>query len=538
MTLPRRSWENDVNICMIGAGYVGLVSAACFSEFGWTVTCVDKDPQRLAELNAGKSPIYEPGLDDLIERNMQAGRLRLHRRARAGGREADIVFLAVGTPMRRGDGYADLSYVYAAVEEIAPHLEGFTVIVTKSTVPVGTSREIERRLRAARPDGDFAVCSNPEFLREGSAIQDFTHPDRVLVGTDDERAREVMGRLYKPLALRNAPVMFVGRESAELAKYAANAFLALKISFINEIADLCEEVGADVQEVASAIGKDRRIGDKFLHPGPGYGGSCFPKDVSALIRTAREDKSPVSIIEQVQRVNDERKIAMAQAHREGGRRSRARQDHRHPRRHLQAEHRRHARRAEPRHRADAAGARRHRARLRSAGPQARRGAAAGRRLVRQRAGGGERRRRARRRHRVERVPRPRPQGGQAQMRGDVLVDLRNVFSGRPGARRRPALLGRRPQAGSQRRRSPAGTARIVARPHDDLHARRPRVVRWGRKLGVQAHGALAHHCQAAPMRDGQLQRPQGPPQHDRSREHAGGVARAGHGEISAEAKHG
>jgi UDPglucose 6-dehydrogenase len=213
--------------------------------------------------------------------------------------------------MRRGDGHADLSYVFGAVEDLAPHLDHFTVIVTKSTVPVGTSREIERRLRALRPDGDFAICSNPEFLREGSAIQDFMHPDRVLVGVDDDRARELMGRLYKPLALRNAPVMFVGRESAELAKYAANAFLALKISFINEIADLCEGLGADVQEVASAIGKDRRIGDKFLHPGPGYGGSCFPKDVSALIRTAREAKSPISIVEQVQRVNDERKIAMA-----------------------------------------------------------------------------------------------------------------------------------------------------------------------------------------------------------------------------------
>ena len=300
-----------MNICMIGAGYVGLVSAACFSEFGWTVTCVDKDPRRLAELKDGKSPIYEPGLDDLLQRNMQAGRLLFTDDLGPAAKDADVILLAVGTPMRRGDGYADLSYVYAAVEELAPHLKGFTVIVTKSTVPVGTSREIERRLRAARPDADFAVCSNPEFLREGSAIQDFMHPDRVLVGTDDERARELMGRLYKPLALRNAPVIFVGRESAELAKYAANAFLALKISFINEIADLCEQVGADVQEVASSIGKDRRIGDKFLHPGPGYGGSCFPKDVSALIRTARENKSPVSIIEQVQRVNDERKIAMA-----------------------------------------------------------------------------------------------------------------------------------------------------------------------------------------------------------------------------------
>jgi UDPglucose 6-dehydrogenase len=226
-------------------------------------------------------------------------------------READLVFLAVGTPMRRGDGYADLSYIYQAVEEIAPNLSGFTVITTKSTVPVGTSREIERRMRKLRPDADFAVCSNPEFLREGSAIQDFTHPDRVLVGVDDDRARDVMERLYEPLRLRNAPVMFVSRESAELAKYAANAFLAMKISFINEIADLCEEIGANVQQVAHAIGSDRRIGDKFLHPGPGYGGSCFPKDVAALARTAREARSPLTLVEQVEKVNNERKIAMA-----------------------------------------------------------------------------------------------------------------------------------------------------------------------------------------------------------------------------------
>jgi UDPglucose 6-dehydrogenase len=300
-----------MKICMIGAGYVGLVSAACFSDFGWTVTCVDKDPNRLAALKAGKSPIYEPGLEALMERNVRAGRLIFTNDLKTAVADADVVFLAVGTPMRRGDGYADLSYVFSAVEEAAQYLDGFTVITTKSTVPVGTSREIERRLKAKRPDADVAVCSNPEFLREGSAIQDFTHPDRVLVGTDDPRARDVMERLYKPLALRGSPVMFVERESAELAKYAANAFLALKISFINEIADVCEAVGADVQEVASAIGRDRRIGDKFLHPGPGYGGSCFPKDVSALIRTAREARSPVSIIEQVERVNHERKLAMA-----------------------------------------------------------------------------------------------------------------------------------------------------------------------------------------------------------------------------------
>ncbi len=299
-----------VKICMIGAGYVGLVSAACFSEFGWNVVCVDKDPERLADLHAGRSPIYEPGLDDLMKRNMSAGRLTFTGDLTSAAKDADVFFLAVGTPMRRGDGYADLSYVHAAVAEIAPHIGKFTVITTKSTVPVGTSREIERRLKELRPDADFAICSNPEFLREGSAIQDFTHPDRVLVGTDSPRARDVMERIYRPLALRGSPVMFVSRESAELAKYAANAFLALKISFINEIADLCEQVGADVQEVASAIGRDRRIGDKFLHPGPGYGGSCFPKDVAALIRTARENKAPVSLIEQVDRVNHERKIAM------------------------------------------------------------------------------------------------------------------------------------------------------------------------------------------------------------------------------------
>jgi UDPglucose 6-dehydrogenase len=303
-----------VNICMIGAGYVGLVSAVCFSEFGWNVCCVDTDPAKIEQLNAGKVPIYEPGLEEMLHRNAANGRIRFTTDLSAALRGAQLIFLAVGTPMRRGDGYADLSYVYRAVEDIAPHLDEFVVITTKSTVPVGTSREIERRIRALRPDADFAVCSNPEFLREGSAIQDFTHPDRVLVGIDDNnpRAREVMERVYEPLRLRNAPIMFCSRESAELAKYAANSFLALKISFINEVADLCESVGADVQEVATAIGSDGRIGSKFLHPGPGYGGSCFPKDVSALIRTAREARSPLTIIEQVEKVNTERKIAMAQ----------------------------------------------------------------------------------------------------------------------------------------------------------------------------------------------------------------------------------
>ncbi len=296
---------------MIGAGYVGLVSAACFAEFGWNVACIDKDRKRIESLKRGEVPIYEPGLENLLRHNLEAGRLAFSDQLGPAVQNADLVFLAVGTPMRRGDGHADLSYVHAAVEEIAPNLAGYTVIATKSTVPVGTSRQIESILRRLRPEADFSVCSNPEFLREGSAIQDFTHPDRVLVGCDDERARALMERLYKPLALRNAPVVIVSRESAEIAKYAANAFLALKISFINEVADLCEDVGADVQEVASAIGKDGRIGDKFLHPGPGYGGSCFPKDVAALIRTAREARSPLSLIEQVQRVNDERKIAMA-----------------------------------------------------------------------------------------------------------------------------------------------------------------------------------------------------------------------------------
>jgi UDPglucose 6-dehydrogenase len=290
---------------------VGLVSAACFSEFGFTVWCVDKDGERIEQLKRARVPIYEPRLDELRERNLRMGCISFSTELAEAVREADLVFLAVGTPMRRGDGHADLSFVFKAVEDVAPHLNGFTVIATKSTVPVGTSRQIERRLKTLRPDADFAVCSNPEFLREGSAIYDFTHPDRVLIGCDEPRARALMEHLYKPLALRNAPVMFVARESAELARYAANTFLAMKVSFINEIVDPCEAVAADVQQVATAIGADGRIGDKFLHLGPGYGGSCFPKDVAALIRTAREARSPLSLVEQVQTVNSERKIAMA-----------------------------------------------------------------------------------------------------------------------------------------------------------------------------------------------------------------------------------
>ncbi len=300
-----------MKICMIGAGYVGLVSAACFADFGWNVICVDKDVDRIEGLKKGLIPIYEPGLDELVARNAEAGRMLFSTGLADAVRDADVIFLAVGTPMRRGDGYADLSFVYQALEDLAPHVQGDTVVTTKSTVPVGTSREIERRLKELRPDVNFSVCSNPEFLREGSAIRDFTHPDRVLVGVDTALGRKVMEQLYQPLALRNAPIVFTSRESAELAKYAANAFLAMKITFINEIADLCERVGADVGEVANAIGADGRIGPKFLHAGPGYGGSCFPKDVSALVRTAREAKSPLSLIEQVEKVNAERKISMA-----------------------------------------------------------------------------------------------------------------------------------------------------------------------------------------------------------------------------------
>lgn len=296
---------------MIGAGYVGLVSAACFAEFGWTVTCVDKDHDRVTKLKSGEIPIYEPGLEELVHRNRGAGRLHFTDCLAEAVRGADVAFLAVGTPMRRGDGYADLSYVFDAVEEMASHISPTLVVTTKSTVPVGTSREIERRLRGLRPDGEFAVCSNPEFLREGSAIRDFTHPDRVLVGCDTAHGRQTMERVYEPLAIRKAPIVFVSRESAELAKYAANAFLAMKITFINELADLCEMVGANVGDLATAIGADGRIGSKFLHAGPGYGGSCFPKDVTALIRTAREARSPLSLIEQVEKVNTERKIAMA-----------------------------------------------------------------------------------------------------------------------------------------------------------------------------------------------------------------------------------
>jgi len=296
---------------MIGTGYVGLVSGACFADFGHVVTCVDKDAGKIDQLNAGRMPIYEPGLEDLVAANVRDGRLSFALDGAEAIRTADAVFIAVGTPSRRGDGHADLSYVYAAAEEIADLIEGFTVIVTKSTVPVGTGDEIERIIRARRPDADFAVVSNPEFLREGAAIGDFKRPDRVVVGLEDERARPVMAELYRPLNLNETPILFTGRRTSELTKYAANAFLALKITFINEMADLCESLGADVQQVARGIGLDNRIGSKFLHAGPGYGGSCFPKDTLALVRTATDAGSPLRLIETTVEVNDARKKAMA-----------------------------------------------------------------------------------------------------------------------------------------------------------------------------------------------------------------------------------
>jgi UDPglucose 6-dehydrogenase len=297
---------------MIGSGYVGLVSGACFAEFGFDVTCIDKDAEKIARLNEGKMPIFEPGLDALVAENVKAGRLGFSTDLTAGVAAADVVFIAVGTPSRRGDGHADLSYVYAAAEEIAGALQDYTVVVTKSTVPVGTGREVHRIIKAARPDAEVDVASNPEFLREGSAIGDFMRPDRVVIGTDSARARDVLGRLYRPLNLHETPIVYTSRETAELIKYATNAFLATKITFINQIADLCEAVGADVQDVARGIGLDNRIGGKFLHPGPGYGGSCFPKDTLALVKTARDAGAPISIVENVVTSNNARKHAMAQ----------------------------------------------------------------------------------------------------------------------------------------------------------------------------------------------------------------------------------
>jgi UDPglucose 6-dehydrogenase len=301
-----------MRVTMMGAGYVGLVSGACFADFGHTVTCVDKDPGKIERLEKGVMPIFEPGLSELVATNVKEGRLFFSLDARKAIAEADAVFIAVGTPSRRGDGHADLSYVYGAAKEIAEHMDGFTVVVTKSTVPVGTGDEVEEIIRKTRTDAKFAVVSNPEFLREGAAINDFKRPDRVVVGTDGEEAREVMRQLYRPLFLNETPMLFTERRTSELIKYAANAFLAVKITFINEMADLCEKVGANVQDVSKGIGLDNRIGRKFLHAGPGYGGSCFPKDTLALTKTANDHGSPVRIVDTVVEVNSARKKAMAQ----------------------------------------------------------------------------------------------------------------------------------------------------------------------------------------------------------------------------------
>lgn len=299
-----------MHITMVGSGYVGLVSGACFADFGHDVTCVDKDERKINGLQKGEIPIFEPGLDSLVASNVAAGRLKFTTELGSAVANSDVVFIAVGTPSRRGDGHADLSYVYESAREIARHISKFTVIVTKSTVPVGTGDEVERIIREGAPNADFAVVSNPEFLREGAAIDDFKRPDRIVVGLEDERAREVMTEVYRPLYLNQSPLVFTSRRTSELIKYAGNAFLAMKITFINEISDLCEKVDANVQEVARGIGLDGRIGSKFLHAGPGYGGSCFPKDTLALIKTAQDNNSPMRLIETTVSINDNRKRAM------------------------------------------------------------------------------------------------------------------------------------------------------------------------------------------------------------------------------------
>ncbi|HYK78552.1 MAG TPA: UDP-glucose/GDP-mannose dehydrogenase family protein [Micropepsaceae bacterium] len=301
-----------MRIAMIGTGYVGLVSGACFSEFGHHVACVDKDMSKIDSLRAGRMPIYEPGLEEVVADNVKAGRLSFTGDLAASVKAADAVFIAVGTPSRRGDGHADLTYVFAAAEEIAAALDGYTVVITKSTVPVGTGRKVEETIRRIRPNAQVDVCSNPEFLREGSAIEDFRRPDRVVCGTASDNARAVLRELYRPLFLNETPMLFTSRETSELIKYAANAFLATKITFINEMADICERVGANVQDVARGIGLDGRIGSKFLHAGPGYGGSCFPKDTVALMKTAQEVGAPSRIVEAVAKVNEARKERMAE----------------------------------------------------------------------------------------------------------------------------------------------------------------------------------------------------------------------------------
>ena len=300
-----------MKLAVIGTGYVGLVSGACFSEFGFDVTCIDKDAAKIDSIQSGIMPIYEPGLDDLVARNVAAGRLHFTTDMAPAVASADAVFIAVGTPTRRGDGHADLSYVFGAAAEIATHLQGYTVVVTKSTVPVGTGREVERVIRETNQEADFDVASNPEFLREGAAIGDFMRPDRVVVGAESDRAQDMLRALYRPLYLIETPVLMTSLETSELIKYASNAFLAVKISYINQMADLCERVGADVHDVAKGMGLDKRIGNKFLHPGPGYGGSCFPKDTLALVRTAEDHAADIGIVNEVVAYNERRKLSMA-----------------------------------------------------------------------------------------------------------------------------------------------------------------------------------------------------------------------------------
>ena len=300
-----------MNITMVGTGYVGLVSGTCFSEFGFNVCCVDKDQEKISNLNKDMVPIYEPGLENLIKKNKSAGRLTFSNDIDGHIKKSDIVFIAVGTPSRRGDGHADLSYVYEAAEQIGKKIDSYTVVVTKSTVPVGTGLEVKNIIKKVNPNADFDVVSNPEFLREGNAIQDFLRPDRVVVGFESDKAKKIIASLYKPLFLIETPILFTDLKTAELIKYSANAFLALKISYINQMADLCEKIGADVHDVAKGIGLDKRIGNKFLHPGPGYGGSCFPKDTIALVKTANQNNSDISIIDTVVKYNTKRKSEMA-----------------------------------------------------------------------------------------------------------------------------------------------------------------------------------------------------------------------------------
>ncbi|MCB1591236.1 MAG: UDP-glucose/GDP-mannose dehydrogenase family protein [Alphaproteobacteria bacterium] len=300
-----------MRIAMVGTGYVGLVSGTCFAEFGHTVVCVDKDEKKIESLKEGKIPIFEPGLEDLLERQIESGRIEFTTDIKAALKDVQAVFIAVGTPSRRYGRDADLSYVYDAAREIAQNIDGYTVVVNKSTVPVGTGEEVERIIREERPEAEFDVASNPEFLREGAAIEDFMRPDRVVVGVTSQKAQDVMREIYRPLNLNETPILFTSRETAEVIKYAANAFLATKITFINEVADLCEKVGADVQQVAKGIGLDGRIGGKFLHAGPGYGGSCFPKDTLALARAGQKFSAPQRIVETVVAVNEDRKARMA-----------------------------------------------------------------------------------------------------------------------------------------------------------------------------------------------------------------------------------